>query len=90
MFCSMNPHENSEEPEFVRLLLPRVGSWVKAYRIAGGALCLDLTAERDRAGVFVSPSASDLEEIGRRFSPVQVLDATFAEWVEAGGVTKFP
>ncbi len=77
----------ADEPEFVRLWIRNLNLWVKNYGFAEGGpgVAMSTAAQIQDAGVFLSPPAADLERLQGALFKIEIKNATFAEWVEAGG-----
>lgn len=70
------------EKKFVRLFLPKLGSWITSFDVSAGSFGLAIVSDRANASVFPDPSPVHIAEISTRFSLVHVIPATFADWIE--------
>lgn len=73
-------------PEYCWLYLSELNHWVTNYKIEPAGIQIGMTADVRSAKIFASIDPGDVEEIGSRGFKVQVIGATFEEWVlqEAG------
>ncbi len=73
------------EKKFVRLFLPKLGSWLVSFDVTAGNVSLSMSSSKSLASVFPDPSPVAIAEISTRFSLVHVHPATFADWIEQHG-----